>query len=113
MFSASDVRPVPSQRRGPLPTQLSSEACEPGVFLSETLSKLKQRGAGTSGKRLREGVKGKGKVRFPSANVFSPVKKKRKKKEQALEIKWSKSRARNCQGFASSWKSSRWTLITF
>lgn len=58
------------------------EACKRCIFLPETMSKE------WIHKRLREWVKEKGKVRFPFANVFSPV------KERALEIKWSECRAK-------------------
>lgn len=90
MFTASDVRPVPSLRRGPLSTQLSFEACEPCVLLPESTDKVKQ-WVEEWGKETRV-YWVKGKVRFPSASIVPLV------KEQALEIKWSESRARKCWG---------------
>lgn len=63
MFTASDVRPVPLQRRGALATQLSFEARKP----SQNTVKVRHRY-----EELREQVKEKGKVRSPSAKVFSP-----------------------------------------
>lgn len=55
MFTASDVHPVPSLRRGPLSTQLSFEVCEPCVVLPENTDKVKQR-AEERGERVKSEI---------------------------------------------------------